>query len=59
MASYDFNDSNQNGFAGYELDPGTYVLSLRKNAHETADIPNAQISLKLAENIQYQSFPIK
>lgn len=24
-----------------------------KNAHETADIPNAQISLKLAENIQY------
>ena len=53
MASYDFNDSNQNGFAGYELDPGTYVLSLRKNAHETADIPNAQISLKLAENIQY------
>ena len=23
MASYDFNDSNQNGFAGYELDPGT------------------------------------
>ena len=30
MASYDFNDSNQNGFAGYELDPGTMYFPFGK-----------------------------
>lgn len=24
MAAYDYNDSNHNGFTGYELDPGDY-----------------------------------
>ena len=45
MASYDYNDSNHNGFIGYELDPGIYGFSIRKNAHETADIPGAEVSL--------------
>ena len=34
MASYDYNDANTNGFKGYELDGGNYVLKLSKNAHE-------------------------
>jgi beta-glucosidase len=34
FASYDYNDKNQNGFSGYELDPGSYVIRLGKNAHE-------------------------
>lgn len=34
VASYDFKDSNNNGFAGYELDGGEYNLVLGKNAHE-------------------------
>ena len=34
MASYDYSDANGNGFRGYELEEGTYVVRLMKNAHE-------------------------
>ena len=34
LASYDFNDANNNGFKGYELEAGEYSVSLNKNAHE-------------------------
>ena len=34
VANYDFADKNNNGFCGYELDGGTYYISLNKNAHE-------------------------
>ena len=34
MASYDYSDANGNGFKGYELEAGTYVIRLGKNAHE-------------------------
>ena len=34
VANYDFADKNGNGFKGYELEEGTYHLSLNKNAHE-------------------------
>lgn len=37
MASYDWNDANNNGFKGYELDPGAYTIRIGQNAH-TADI---------------------
>ena len=37
MASYDYNDANGNGFKGYELDPGDYEISVRKNAHQVAE----------------------
>jgi len=33
MSSYDYNDKNNNGFKGYELEAGTYKISLRSNAH--------------------------
>ena len=33
FADYDFMDSNNNGFKGYELDAGEYSLVLGKNAH--------------------------
>ncbi|NLN50157.1 MAG: hypothetical protein GX149_00840, partial [Acholeplasmataceae bacterium] len=33
MASYDYNDANNNGFKGYELEHGTYVIRIMKNAH--------------------------
>ena len=33
MASYDCYNMNGNDFSGYELDPGTYTISLRENAH--------------------------
>ena len=53
MASYDVYDANGNGFAGYELDPGTYVLSLRRDAHTADDAAGAEVSLTLAEGEQF------
>lgn len=34
MASFDWNDANSNGFIGYELEAGDYVISARRNSHE-------------------------
>lgn len=34
MASYDWNDANNNGFKGYELESGDYHIHIAKNAHE-------------------------
>jgi beta-glucosidase len=53
MSSYDCYDANGNGFAGYELDPGSYTLSLRHNAHEVDDAAGATVTLSLGENLQY------
>lgn len=53
MASYDCYDANQNGFTGYELDPGEYVISLRTDAHTVVD----QFTLNLASNVQYAKDP--
>ena len=53
MASYDCYDANGNGFAGYELDPGSYVLSVRHDAHTTDDAEGASVTLELAEGVQY------
>ena len=33
MASFDWNDANKNGFTGYELEAGDYVISLRTDSH--------------------------
>ena len=35
MASYDYNDKNGNGFMGYELEAGDYIISANRNAHES------------------------
>lgn len=53
MASYDCYDANGNGFSGYELDAGEYVLSLRRDAHHTQDT----ILLSLADGVQYETDP--
>lgn len=53
MASYDCYDSNNNGFAGYELDDGDYIFTLRHNAHEIDDDEHATITCTLEENEQY------
>ena len=37
FANYDFADKNNNKFRGYELEKGTYYISLNKNAHEEID----------------------
>ena len=43
MASFDYNDANRNGFAGYELDAGDYVISARSDSH----VVMGQASVKL------------
>jgi len=35
LASYDYNDSNNNGFSGYEIEKGDYDISIRNNSHDT------------------------
>ncbi len=37
MASYDYNDKNNNDFMGYELEAGDYTVSIRKNSHDVVD----------------------
>ena len=53
MASYDCYDKNDNGFAGYELDPGTYELTLRHDAHSVDDAAGATVDLTLDQNEQF------
>ena len=54
MASYDCYDANRNGFAGYELDAGEYVISLRTDAHTVVD----EFTLNLGSNTQYPNDPV-
>ena len=51
MRSYDCYDRNNNGFMGYELEEGEYIISLRTDSHtlkKTTDGVNT-ITLKVAE----------
>ena len=58
MASFDWNDANKNGFTGYELEAGDYVISLRTNSHEVkqgyiddgAELAPLQITRTIAED---------
>lgn len=50
MASYDCYDTNKNGFTGYELDSGDYIITVRTDAHTVVGEP---ITLKLSNNVQY------
>ncbi|MFA6791465.1 MAG: glycoside hydrolase family 3 C-terminal domain-containing protein [Candidatus Izemoplasmatales bacterium] len=34
LASFDWNDANDNDFMGWELEHGNYVLSVRRNSHD-------------------------
>ena len=34
MASFDWNDANGNGYAGYELEAGAYEITARRNSHD-------------------------
>ena len=52
MASYDCYDSNKNGFAGYEVEAGDYVIKVMKNAHELAG-ENTLVTFYNPMNIQY------
>ena len=37
LASFDYNDANHNNNSGYEVEAGSYVLSVRNNSHDVFD----------------------
>ncbi|HBY65243.1 MAG TPA: hypothetical protein DEG42_02455 [Acholeplasmataceae bacterium] len=43
MASFDYNDANLSGHAGYELDPGIYQIGVYDSASDVLDSINAQV----------------
>lgn len=52
MASYDCYDANKNGFKGYELEAGDYIIRVMKNAHDRAG-ENTSVTFYNPMNIQY------
>ena len=53
-ASYDYDDANGNGFMGYELEKGEYILYVSRNAHEAV----SEISCSLTGDIRYDTDPV-
>ncbi len=53
-ASYDYKDKNENGFAGYELERGTYALQVSKNSHEVVE----SLNVSLSSDITYDEDPV-
>ncbi len=47
VASYDYSDANGNGYAGYELEKGTYTVELKHDSHTVADIDGARTNLRV------------
>lgn len=37
MASFDWNDANGNGYLGYELEAGDYIISINQDSHTIVD----------------------
>lgn len=51
LASYDYNDANTNSHKGYELDAGSYTLSLATNAHYAWENPIAKKEFSIGSTI--------
>ncbi len=51
LASYDYSDANKNGFKGYELEAGEYLLSVSRNAHEAV----ASVGYRVEEGARYET----
>lgn len=55
MASYDWDDANENKFKGYELDAGKYNLFVSSDSHGWYNAPDAQKKeFTLADGIKYE-----
>ena len=58
MASFDAHDANKNGESVYELDAGTYTVSLRTDSHRVAPCAGATISYNIPEDVLYKTDPV-
>lgn len=58
LASYDYNDANKDGFAGYETEAGDYTFYLAKNSH-VMDAENVygSVTVSLDETIRFEKDP--
>ena len=54
IASYDYSDANRNGFKGYELEAGDYVVCVSKNAHEVVD----SVTCRIADGATFALDPV-
>ncbi len=52
VASYDYSDADGDGFAGYELERGEYMVELRRDARTVADCEFASTMLWIPRTIQ-------
>lgn len=55
MASFDWNDKNDNDFSGYELEKGDYVISICRDSHEVVDSVVRTISSDIQCTTDYQT----
>lgn len=53
LASYDCYDANGNGFAGWELERGSYRVELKRDAHTLAPCLHASVSYELESDHPY------
>ncbi|KXB62035.1 glycosyl hydrolase family 3 protein [Olsenella sp. DNF00959] len=53
LASYDCYDANGNGFAGWELERGSYRIELKRDAHTLATCAHASVSYELPHDHPY------
>lgn len=53
MKSYDCYDMNNNGFMGYELEKGEYIISIRSDVHTLKEMSGNTFTLNVAEDIRY------
>lgn len=58
LASYDDYDKNGNGFKGYELENGDYVLKLMTDAHHAATCANNTYTLNNKSTILIENDPV-
>ena len=57
MASFDYNDANDNDFQGYELEAGTYTVGVYEDSHTVATSNNgrtpATVQFRIATDKRY------
>lgn len=54
MKSFDYDDSNSNGFSGYELEAGDYEITLRTDAHTISSASGAAFEYSVTNGIKLE-----
>lgn len=54
LASYDYSDANHNDFKGYEVEAGSYVFSVSKNAHTVDET----VTMTVDSDIKFDTDPV-